>query len=55
VKTQVIAINEALNEIQTETDGFSVDLTPPELVYLYDGTSSIMDRAYQVHICLQTL
>lgn len=48
VKTKFRTINGALNKIETETDGFIVDLTAPKLMYLNDGSEAKVDAEYQV-------
>lgn len=40
--------NGALNSIINETDGFLVDLTPPELMFMRDGTDDKEDAEFQV-------
>jgi hypothetical protein len=47
--TSLRTTNKALNEIINKTDGFIVDLTPPQLHYLRDGSES-KDREFQVNI-----
>ena len=42
------AINQALNHIDTPTDGILVDLTPPMLRYLGDGLVVGQDADFQV-------
>lgn len=42
--------NRALNSIVNETDGFRVDLTPPKLIYIRDGTGDKEDAEFQVHV-----
>ncbi|XP_071123199.1 uncharacterized protein [Mytilus edulis] len=39
--------NGALNSIINETDGFLVDLTPPELMFMRDGTGDKEDAEFQ--------
>lgn len=48
VKMELKVTNGALNSVTEETDGFVVDLTPPELTYLWDGLGS-SDIMYQVY------
>ena len=48
VKSSLRTTNKALNDIVNSTDGFVVDLTPPELHYLRDGTES-KDGEFQVY------
>lgn len=47
VKTELKVTNGALNSVTQETDGFVVDLSPPELEHLWDGLGS-SDIMYQV-------
>lgn len=47
IKTSLRTTNRALNEIVNTTDGFIVDLTPPQLHYLWDGDQE-KDREFQV-------
>lgn len=47
IKTSLRTTNRALNEIVNTTDGFIVDLTPPQLHYLWDGALG-KDREFQV-------
>jgi hypothetical protein len=47
VKMELKVTNGAQNSLTHETDGFVVDLTPPELTYLWDGLGS-SDIMYQV-------
>ena len=47
VKTQVRVTNGALNTAVEETDSFIVDMTPPELVSLWDGLGDA-DIEFQV-------
>ncbi|CAG2187681.1 unnamed protein product [Mytilus edulis] len=42
--------NGALNSIVNDTDGFLVDLTPPKLIYIRDGTDDIQDAEFQSNI-----
>ncbi|XP_076086791.1 uncharacterized protein LOC143057371 [Mytilus galloprovincialis] len=47
VKVNVKATNGAQNTVTAESDGFVVDLTPPELMYIGDGTVAQEDVKYQ--------
>lgn len=47
VKTELKVTNGALNSVTQQTDGFVVDLSPPELEHLWDGLGS-SDIMYQV-------
>lgn len=47
VKTQVKVTNGALNTAVKETDSFIVDMTPPDLVSLWDGLGDA-DIEFQV-------
>ncbi|KAL3873866.1 hypothetical protein ACJMK2_036950, partial [Sinanodonta woodiana] len=47
VKLQLRAVNRALNTKDTETNSFIVDLTPPVLVNLGDGTIAMEDKEFQ--------
>ncbi|XP_053400990.1 uncharacterized protein LOC123541000 [Mercenaria mercenaria] len=49
VKSTVKAANGALNDVETETDGFIVDLTSPLLEHLNDGSVSGKDIEFQVN------
>eukprot|EP00105_Crassostrea_gigas_P044578 XP_019928726.1 PREDICTED: uncharacterized protein LOC105342845 [Crassostrea gigas] len=49
IKTSLRTTNRALNEIVNTTDGFIVDLTPPQLHYLWDGDQE-KDREFQSDI-----
>jgi hypothetical protein len=48
VKVKLRTTNGALNSIINETDGFIVDLTPPVLVNLGDGSVLHEDNTFQV-------
>jgi hypothetical protein len=48
VKVKVKTTNAALNSITSETDGFVVDLSPPILLNLGDGTALNQDQIFQV-------
>ena len=48
VKVKLRTTNGALNTIINETDGFIVDLTPPVLVTLGDGSVLHHDTTFQV-------
>lgn len=48
IRTTVKATNGALNDIDVESNGFLVDLTPPLLGHLNDGSVTGKDIAYQV-------
>ena len=50
LKSVLKTMNGALNEIQSETDSFIVDLTPPFLDYIGDGNTAKGDIQYQVRI-----
>ena len=47
VRTTLRTTNGALRSIQNSTDSFVVDLTPPLLQFIRDGTGAT-DRDYQV-------
>ena len=47
IKVSLRTTNRALNQIVNTTDGFVVDLTPPQLHYLWDGAQG-KDREFQV-------
>ncbi|VDI73733.1 Hypothetical predicted protein, partial [Mytilus galloprovincialis] len=47
VKLVVRTTNGALNSIVNETDGYIVDLTPPKLIYLGDGSIQYKDLEFQ--------
>ncbi|XP_052081235.1 uncharacterized protein LOC127719259 [Mytilus californianus] len=47
VKLVLQTTNGALNSIVNETDGYIVDLTPPKLVYLEDGSVQHEDLEFQ--------
>ncbi|KAK3612537.1 hypothetical protein CHS0354_024514 [Potamilus streckersoni] len=49
VKSTVRAVNGALNPVERDTDGFIVDLTPPNLLYLGDGNNDKSDIEFQVN------
>lgn len=53
VKLVVRTTNGALNSIVNETDGYIVDLTPPKLIYLGDGSIQHKDLEFQVGTVLQ--
>ena len=48
LKSVMKTTNGALNEIETETNSFIVDLTPPLLDYIGDGNTARGDIQYQV-------
>ena len=50
VKSVLKTTNGALNEIESETDSFIVDLTPPSLDYIGDGATPRGDIEYQVNV-----
>ena len=54
VKTRLKVTNGALNSVTQDTDGFVVDLSPPELEYLWDGSGS-SDIMYQVQVLAVTI
>ena len=47
IKVSLRTTNRALNQIVNTTAGFVVDLTPPQLHYLWDGAQG-KDREFQV-------
>ena len=47
IKVSLRTTNKALSQIVNTTDGFVVDLTPPQLLYLWDGSWG-KDREFQV-------
>ena len=49
VKVNVKATNGAQSTVTVESNGFVVDLTPPELVYIKDGTVAGEDIKFQVY------
>ncbi|XP_060596420.1 uncharacterized protein LOC132750448 [Ruditapes philippinarum] len=49
IKSSIKATNGALNDIDTESDGFLIDLTSPLLGYLNDGPDNQKDIQYQVN------
>jgi hypothetical protein len=50
VKLNVMATNGAESTVTAESNGFIVDLTPPELEYIGDGTVANKDIRFQVNI-----
>ncbi|XP_052806226.1 uncharacterized protein LOC128235445 [Mya arenaria] len=47
IRSTIIAINGALNDISNSTDGILIDLTTPTSKFIYDGTSLGADIRFQ--------
>ncbi|XP_048250793.1 uncharacterized protein LOC124111176 [Haliotis rufescens] len=47
VKTKLQAVNNALGSIEDSTNGFVVDLTPPRMAFLGDGSDAGRDADFQ--------